>query len=155
MTVRHIENVASLEKFAIEFAAELKGGEIFGLVGDLGAGKTAFVKALAKAFGVRRAVRSPTFILMQNFDLSAAAARKTGIRRLCHVDAYRLKSYDELISIGFFDLAGQPDTVAFVEWPERVPEIRRLAGYREIRFRFGEGEARTVEVDGGEIGAGK
>ena len=139
-----IKDLAALKAFAEKFAASLKGGEVVGLVGDLGAGKTTFVQLLAAAFGVEAAVKSPTFILMQILP----TAKRTGVHRLCHVDAYRLKDWDELASIGFEDYAGEERTVTLVEWADRVPEIHRFPAYRELTFSFGPGKARVIALQG-------
>ena len=63
-------NQAATEKIATELAKELKGGELLALSGNLGAGKTVFVKALAKALGVKENITSPTFVLMKVYDIS-------------------------------------------------------------------------------------
>jgi tRNA threonylcarbamoyladenosine biosynthesis protein TsaE len=142
-----IKTLPELKTFAEKIANDLRGGEIIGLVGDLGAGKTTFVQMLSVALGVPGAVKSPTFILMQLLATAPPAAKR-GVARLCHVDAYRLKDWSELAAIGFEEYAGQPGTVALVEWADRVPEIHRLPGYREITIGFGKGESRTVIMQG-------
>ncbi len=142
-----INDLADLAAFAEEFAGSLRGGEIVGLIGDLGAGKTTFVQALAKALGVKEAVKSPTFILMQVFATSSATA-KGGAARVCHVDAYRLKDWRELAAIGFEEYAGDPRTVTLVEWADRVPELHRMPGYGEITFTFKKGDVRELILDG-------
>ena len=139
-----IKDLDALAAFTGELAGSLQGGEVIGLVGDLGAGKTTLVQRLARELGVEGPVRSPTFILMQPLATSADVSRETGIRTLCHLDAYRLEGLAELQAIGFEDYAGEPDTVTVVEWADRVPEIRKLAGYQEIELQFGEGEARIL-----------
>ena len=140
-----IKNLKDLEKFARKFGDELKGGEIIGLIGDLGAGKTTFVQYLAKALGVKTAVKSPTFILMQVFE-TGVVAKKRGAKHLCHVDAYRLKDTAELKMIGFDDYARNKKTVCLVEWADRTPEIRLYQGYRELSFGFGLDEERVIKV---------
>lgn len=139
-----IKDLAALKAFAKKFAASLKGGEVVGLVGDLGAGKTTFVQQLAAALGVKEAVKSPTFILMQVMP----TAKRTGVHALCHVDAYRLKDWAELAAIGFEDYAGAERTVSVVEWADRVPEIHRYPRYVELTLSFGEGEARRIAIQG-------
>ena len=138
-----IENLKALKHFAKTFASELRGGEVIGLVGDLGAGKTAFVKEVAAALGVRGNVKSPTFVLMQLLECDTRS-KKRGIAHVCHVDAYRLEDSGELEAIGFRDYAGNADTVTFVEWADRVPEIHQILGYQELTFSFGEGDARNI-----------
>ncbi|MEY4723188.1 MAG: hypothetical protein RLZZ324_701, partial [Candidatus Parcubacteria bacterium] len=78
MKSRRIKNLEELAAFAKEFAHSLKGGEIVGLIGDLGAGKTTFVQFLAAALGVKAAVKSPTFILMQVLK-AGNETKKSGI----------------------------------------------------------------------------
>lgn len=141
-----IKDLKALDAFAKKLAASLKGGEVIGLVGDLGAGKTAFTQRLAAALGVKKEVKSPTFILMQCFD-TGTAARKKGVSQLCHVDAYRLDNVRELAVIGFDDYAGKADTVTVVEWADRIPSLHKKAGYKEITFGFGKGEERILRLD--------
>lgn len=133
-----------LEAYADRIAARLHGGEVIGLVGDLGAGKTAFVQALARALGVADEVKSPTFVIMQVYG-TGAAARERGVGQLCHVDAYRLEDGIELYGIGFDDFAGRPDTVTVVEWADRVPVLHKLPGFIELTFRFTAGGREIVE----------
>jgi tRNA threonylcarbamoyladenosine biosynthesis protein TsaE len=141
----HVKNLLVLEAFARQFAASLKGGDVVGLVGDLGAGKTTFVQLLSKALGVKKEVKSPTFILMQLLETDATATKR-GVAKLCHVDAYRLKDFAELQSIGFEEYAGASDVVTLVEWADRVPELHEASKYRELTFVFDEGEGRIINL---------
>src|SRR4030042_6073968 len=93
--------------FAKKFAKTLKGGEVIGLVGDLGAGKTIFAKGLASGLGVKQTVNSPTFVIMKIYKIRGT---KSGIRNLIHVDAYRIKKADEINSIGITDYLHRTDT---------------------------------------------
>ena len=146
-----IKDLAALEKFAAKYAKSLRPDDIVGLVGDLGAGKTAFVQRLAKTLGVKVPVRSPTFILLQDLPTSRTVAKRTGIASLCHIDAYRLENEDELFAIGFQEYAERDDAVILIEWADRLPSVRWLDHYREIRFDFdGEGE-RVLTLNGERI----
>lgn len=88
------------------------------LSGELGAGKTAFTQALARAYGVAESVTSPTFVLEKVYRLPEAA----GFTHLVHVDAYRLESADELRVLGWDALMREGGNLVVLEWPEKVAE---------------------------------
>ena len=88
---------------------------VLALSGELGAGKTAFAQALARELGVEETVVSPTFVIMKLYD-----TRSQHYRRLVHIDAYRLKSHEELAKLSWAEVLADPDTVVLVEWPEQV-----------------------------------
>ncbi|MEI7620609.1 MAG: tRNA (adenosine(37)-N6)-threonylcarbamoyltransferase complex ATPase subunit type 1 TsaE [Candidatus Falkowbacteria bacterium] len=106
-------------KFGESLASEFVGGEVLALVGDLGAGKTCFSQGVAKGLGIKRKVNSPTFVVMKVYDLK----NKNGIKKFCHIDAYRLTSAEDLIAIGALDYLNRADTVTIIEWAERVEDI--------------------------------
>lgn len=108
----------STEVIAEKFGKTLKGGEVLALSGDLGAGKTTFVKGLARCLKVSETITSPTFVLMNVYP-----ARITGITELVHIDCYRLEKPDDFIGIGAREYLGAPSTVTAIEWPERVQEL--------------------------------
>src|SRR5579863_2270406 len=96
-----ISSIIELESEAAECVSGLvpkqSDATLVTLSGELGAGKTAFVKAAAKALGVEEVVNSPTFVLEKIYALPAGGA----FRRLIHMDAYRLESGAELAPLGF------------------------------------------------------
>lgn len=96
---------------------ELRGGDVLALQGNLGAGKTTFTQFLAKEIGVKEQITSPTFVLMKLYVLPKPV---NGIEQICHVDAYRLESADELQAIGVQEYIGTANTLSIIEWPERV-----------------------------------
>lgn len=97
------------ERLAHRLGTLLEPGDLLLLSGELGAGKTCFVRGLARGLGADpRAVSSPTYVLAQEYPAAALT--------LVHIDAYRLNPGDDLEHLGV-DLAG---TVAAVEWPERL-----------------------------------
>ena len=91
----------------------LKGGEIIELIGPLGAGKTTLAKGILAGAGAASGF-SPTFVL----DAVHKTAKRK-IREIHHLDLYRLKSPDELITLGLEDLTNQKNTVLVIEWAER------------------------------------
>jgi len=98
-----------------KIAADLKGGDIVLLYGDLGAGKTTLTKGIASYFGIEDVV-SPTFTLMQTYQITDNRHR---ITKLAHIDTYRLENEEDLIEIGVEDYLGDENTVCIIEWPEK------------------------------------
>src|SRR5689334_14212838 len=108
-------SVDHTERIAAEFAQTLRGGEVVALHGDLGAGKTHFVRGLVRGLGGDvRTVSSPTFVLLNVYD--------TGRLAVHHLDAYRVHSSEDFESIGFAELLEQGGVVA-IEWPERIESL--------------------------------
>ncbi len=100
--------------FGVDFAQELKDGDIVCLEGELGAGKTHFVKGLAEGLGIdREEVRSPTFTLIHEY---------TGSISLYHFDCYRMESPREAVEIGAEEYF-YGEGVSVIEWPERIESI--------------------------------
>ncbi len=93
-------------------------GEAFvaGLSGHLGAGKTAFVKLVAKELGIEEVVTSPTFVIMKIYE----AGNNGPFKRLVHIDAYRLERRKDLEALRFEGIAADPKNLVMVEWPENV-----------------------------------
>lgn len=112
------ENLESTEAIAQELAGSLQGGEVIALSGNLGAGKTIFVKFLATALGVKEDVTSPTFVLMKIYS-----ARVRDIRRLVHVDCYRLDGQNDLFDIGLEEYLQDPKTVMVIEWADKISNL--------------------------------
>lgn len=94
----------------------LKPGSIVTLSGPLGAGKTTFVQILAKRFGVKKNPSSPTFALMKTYALPGHRT----IKRLLHVDAYRLETERELMALDLDEELSDGKTIVVIEWPEKI-----------------------------------
>jgi tRNA threonylcarbamoyladenosine biosynthesis protein TsaE len=135
MPVVDLPDEAATAAFAGRISALAAVGDIIALKGDLGAGKTTFARGFIRARGGTEEVPSPTFTLVQIYDLGSAV--------VWHFDLYRLKSPEEAWELGIEDaFAGG---VSLIEWPERLGPVlprRRL----EIEFLFGgrPGERRAV-----------
>ena len=100
------------EDIGASFARTLKGGTVVAMYGDLGAGKTAFVRGMARGMGLDCRVSSPTFTIVNEY---------LGERELIHFDMYRLSSADELFDIGWEDYLNR-GAVCAVEWSENVED---------------------------------
>ena len=111
MTI-YTKNEAETEKAGADFAASLPDGSVVAMYGDLGAGKTAFVRGMARGMGIDARVSSPTFTIVNEY---------LGARELYHFDMYRLGSSDELFDIGWEDYLSRGGVCA-VEWSENVED---------------------------------
>jgi len=115
-------------------AARLRPGDVLALVGDLGAGKTQWVKGLAAGLGSAAPVTSPTFTLIHEYP----GARLP----LYHIDCYRLEGPGELLAIGLDDyLDGRG--VLVIEWADKFPNLLPTAA-RWVRFKIGAGDLREI-----------
>jgi tRNA threonylcarbamoyladenosine biosynthesis protein TsaE len=95
-----------------------RGGEVFALDGDLGAGKTKLLQGLANGLGVVGRVNSPTFNILKIYKIKAAT-----VKFFCHIDAYRLKDAADLEALGAEEFLADPETVSAIEWAEKVKKI--------------------------------
>ena len=123
------------------FAETLNGGEVVCLFGELGAGKTTLAKGIAKRLGITKSITSPTFALMNVFEVQDA---KLKIKNLVHIDTYRLNNEQELIDIGVEDYLGKPDVVCVVEWPEKIASL--LQNKKIIKIKLEHLDPRKREI---------
>lgn len=114
-----------------------------GLSGDLGAGKTALVRAVLRALGVDGPVKSPTFALLEPYTVSSLD--------FYHFDFYRLKEPDEFGSLGFRELFG-PGSICAVEWPQNAGPQLPTADISIALTVHGDGRRATIST-AGELGA--
>jgi tRNA threonylcarbamoyladenosine biosynthesis protein TsaE len=118
-----------------EVAARLGPGDVVLLVGDLGAGKTAFTRGLASGLGAAPdAVNSPTFTIMQEY--------RSGRLPLFHVDLYRLNDPREVEDLGLDEIA--QSGVLAIEWAEKLP--RPPANAIHVRIEHGIGDERRITL---------
>lgn len=134
-----VNNLKETNILAKKFAKLLIGGETILLNGDLGAGKTTFVKCVLKALGVKDEITSPTFTIMheyytKNFDIY-------------HFDMYRFSSGNEAIDSGFEDIlfSGNKRNVIFIEWSENIKDILKDDCIK-INIQLIDDDKRKIEI---------
>lgn len=133
-------SVEETEQIAMDLASKLKGNEVIAFFGGLGMGKTAFTRGVCKGLGFNDGVQSPTFSLVNQYD-----AKYT----VYHFDMYRINTYDDLYSTGFFDYI---DTgVLIIEWSENI-ENALPDDYIRIEISHGDNEnERIIDIEGIEL----
>jgi len=112
-------------ELAVKFAQSLKGGEVIVLNGNLGSGKTFFIKKVCLQFGIDEVV-SPTFAIVNEHN---------GKFHINHFDFYRINKVHEIYDLGFEEYISSPDTITFIEWGDLFKEVlpkKRI----EINIKF-------------------
>jgi tRNA threonylcarbamoyladenosine biosynthesis protein TsaE len=104
--------------FGFQFAEKLKRGNVIALNGDLGAGKTEFVKGVCQFFKVTDIVTSPTFTIINQYN----GILNSKEIYIFHLDLYRIKNEQELIEIGFNECMSDNDNIKFIEWSQNAGE---------------------------------
>ena len=128
------------EQLGERLAQKLPDGAVVAMYGDLGAGKTAFVRGMARGMGIDMRVSSPTFTIVNEY---------LGERELFHFDMYRLGSADELFDIGWEDYLGRGG-VCVVEWSENVAEAFDGSEIKVEITKLSE-TSRKIEIEGAEM----
>lgn len=104
----------------VRLGRKCRGGEVFALIGELGAGKTKLTQGLAIGLGVKARVNSPTFNILKVYKTARRGAK---VKYFCHIDAYRLNSGKDLAALGVKEFFASPETVTAIEWAEKVKKI--------------------------------
>lgn len=138
-TTHTTASVAATEAVAADLSRTFTGGEIVALHGDLGAGKTQFVRGIVRGLGGEpRSVSSPTFVLLNVYE--------SGRLSVYHLDAYRTHGAEDFEAIGFTELLDQGGVVA-VEWPERVKTLLPPAKLWRVHLTPLDETRRLIEIN--------
>lgn len=136
----------SLDEFKNEARVLAKGllpgaeATVVTLSGELGAGKTTFAREMAAIFDVQENVASPTYVIEKIY-----ACGRGPFRKFIHIDAYRLKDQQELLALGWDEIARTRENIIIVEWPEHVAGLIPERAVR-VSLTMREGETRDVVV---------
>jgi tRNA threonylcarbamoyladenosine biosynthesis protein TsaE len=131
-------------KIAEKFATGLKPGDVIALSGDLGSGKTTFVKGLAKALGIDKEITSPTFVILKKYLLPQ---NKRKIESMVHLDCYRLSSVVDAESIGLSEYLKSKKNITLIEWPENVDPVFADIKIRKISFQYIDEFTRKIKIN--------
>lgn len=110
---RKSESEIDTREIATEFSHYITNGMLVAFIGNLGAGKTFFIKSLLEQFGVEN-VNSPTFALVNEYD---------GKKKFYHFDFYRINKESELIDIGLEDYFQDDEAICLIEWADLFPQV--------------------------------
>jgi tRNA threonylcarbamoyladenosine biosynthesis protein TsaE len=132
------DSAAATEALGAGLAATLKPGDVVLVRGDLGAGKTTFVRGALRALGVTRAVTSPTFTIGRRYEDGAVP--------ISHLDLHRLASLDDEDPALLEDYVDD-DHIAFVEWPDIADDWLGARVAARVTLAHAGGDRRTVEIE--------
>lgn len=116
-----------------QFAKQLQPGQFIGLLGELGAGKTQFAKGLAQGLGIKASLTSPTFVLLKSYNQG----------QLIHIDCYRVANPQEILDLGFDELAAAAKSIVLVEWADKIRSIMP-SKTKWIEFKVGPKENQRI-----------
>jgi len=123
-------------ELAADFAKDINEGDIVVLNGNLGTGKTFFIKQAAKYFNVNN-VSSPTFAIVNEYD---------GLLKIYHFDFYRINSAGELFDIGYYDYLNDKNALIFIEWGNLIPGVIPKERF-EINILIGDDLEREFKIE--------
>ncbi len=138
MITRITRSTEETEEFASRLAKQLKGGTVVAFFGGLGMGKTAFTRGLARGMGINCHVSSPTFAIVNDYG---------GNPPLVHFDMYKVESWDDLYSSGFFDYLDMGAILA-VEWSENIENALPEDTVRVTIKKYDDANSRIIKVEG-------
>lgn len=143
------KSVEETAKIAREFVSELKPQKtatIVGLYGELGSGKTTFMKYLAEYFGVEETIKSPTFVIMKIYELVASSKQPASrFKHLIHIDAYRIEKEEEMLNLGWNKIIANPKNLICIEWPNKIASI--MPPHIVVKFEhYGNENQRKISI---------
>lgn len=113
------KNKEQTEKIAINLAKSIKDKRIIAFEGDLGAGKTTFIQALAQGLNIKEKITSPTFVIFKKYKVT----RHKNIKWFYHFDLYRIQDPEEIIDLGFEEIITDKNSIIAIEWAEKIKKL--------------------------------
>lgn len=136
---------------------------IIGLYGDLGAGKTTFTQGFAKGLGIKQKIISPTFVILKRFKITknfqflisnfqtnpksqiTNSKQKNQFSNFIHIDAYRLESPEEILSLNWKELISNPQNIILIEWADKIKKFLQK-NHIKINFKFINENKRKISI---------
>lgn len=133
-----IKSLDSIKDTALEFVKQMGDNTVFAFHGEMGAGKTTFIKAICEVLGVDDVINSPTFAIVNEY-------RSNSGELIYHFDFYRIKNEEEAFDFGYEDYFFS-GSLCFIEWPERIESLLP-ADIVHVSIKEIENGTRIVSVD--------
>jgi len=131
------------EAIGKRIAQETKPPAFLALYGDLGSGKTTFIKGFARGLGIKGRIISPTFIIMRSYSLKPGGTRND--KHFFHIDLYRIKKAEDLEGLGMREIIKNKNNIIAVEWAEKMQEL--LPKKRtDIYFEYQDNDSRKITI---------
>ncbi|MCI8647119.1 MAG: tRNA (adenosine(37)-N6)-threonylcarbamoyltransferase complex ATPase subunit type 1 TsaE [Firmicutes bacterium] len=134
MRIIHLKNEEETAKFGLDLGMSLQKGDIVALIGDLGTGKTALTKAVARGMGITETITSPTFTIVQEYT--------SGRLPLYHFDVYRIQDPEDMYELGYEEYFFG-EGVCVIEWADLIEELLPEEA-KVIRLEYGAGESERI-----------
>ncbi len=115
-------NLRETQKLAESLVKRLDKGDVVALYGNLGSGKTTFVQGLARGFGIRKRIISPTFIIVRTYKIGSKY-QVLDIKHFYHIDLYRIEGKKDLRGLGIEEIINNPQNIVVIEWAEKMQNL--------------------------------
>jgi len=147
MVVYITNSAEETENLGKKVAKQLPG-KIFALVGELGSGKTTFVKGFARGLGIRKRITSPSFVLIRRYKISKKSFALCTLRFafLYHIDLYRLERPSEAKGLGLEEIWSNPYNIITIEWAEKIKKLLPKKGI-DIKFEYTGKNKRKITIE--------
>jgi tRNA threonylcarbamoyladenosine biosynthesis protein TsaE len=136
------KDTTETKKLAEFLAKKLHKNDVIALYGDLGTGKTTFVRYLVEALGFKSRVQSPTFVLSRRY---VDRSKSSDVNVINHIDLYRLSNEKDAAEIGITEFLQEPDSITIIEWPEIIESLLPPSTIK-IKFEALEDDLRKIYV---------
>ena len=133
-----LNNLSDIDTIAKKFVENMGNRKVFAFYGEMGAGKTTFIKAICGALGVTETITSPTFAIVNEYEKEEGAP-------IFHFDFYRIKDIDEAYDFGYEDYF-YSGNICFIEWPQLVEPLLP-ENVVKVQIVIEDNEQRTILVD--------